>query len=841
MKNLLIKAISALLLHILYINVATAQSFVEDKNKIYSFAEDGTECIVHKDILLRPWLNRLSNDVFFTWVTHNGYIESFLVDPEINGLINPQDVSGHFYIKDSSSKEFFLINESGGGDNWEATIGLGYNRIEKKKLGIKASLTYFIPRKDNVLVVLAEIENTTNRARNLSVFGQVEWNLGDVTKKEVRPSDGLGGSQLNLYKKVYVKENTMFAEQTNWRYTAKCEPWPYTGYFKTNGEIESYETYRSNFLGHKKDWGNPIALNNEQLSNTDFWSYDEFPLGVIESVISLSPGESTKIVFMLGMERDKSSIESINKKYNNVMYAEEALEEVKNYYKDFLSKSVLIETPDRDNDRIINIWSQYHWRQFFKKDLNTESLGAGFWAYGLEGGSLGLHPEQFIVGQDMELLKNSLENIVLVNQNPDTSKNRFFMHPPAMLNSDLDAEWPPDEIADFYSSPHHHGIWTHLFTIYYYLLESGDFDYLAKELPYIDGTTGTVFEHIEKAIDITLKGLNKRGLCKISKGVGDWMDEFTKISKEGNAESIMLSAQVAFLLKNFAEVAKKVGQDDVSAKWMAKYEEIKAAVNRHGWDGDWYIRAFSDREPGIQPVGSNLNEEGKIYLNAQSWPIMAGIATTDRMNKSLTSVKKYLLSEYGPLVFWPSYSSYVDYIGTQSIYPPGFRNGNIYFRPTGWAVIAAAMAGKIDLAYEMYKNASLSERSKDMNTYLLEPYVYPENYIGPDHQRKGEGQFHWCFGEGTGWMWHSYIGYILGVRAELDGLLIDPKIPSHWEGYKVTKPFRGATYKIEVKNPDKLSSGIKWIKVDGETIKGQVIKPQRDNRLHKVEVMMGLN
>ena len=198
-------------------------------------------------------------------------------------------------------------------------------------------------------------------------------------------------------------------------------------------------------------------------------------------------------------------------------------------------------------------------------------------------------------------------------------------------------------------------------------------------------------------------------------------------------------------------------------------------------------------------------------------------------------------SKYGPLVFWPSYSKYVDYVGTQSIYSPGFRNGNIYFRPVGWAVIAAAMAGKVDLANEMYKNASISERSRDIDTYLLEPYVYPENYIGPDHQRKGEGQFHWCFGEGTGWMWYSYVGYILGVRAELDGLLIDPKIPRNWEGFKVTKPFRGATYEINVKNPDKVSSGIKWIKVDGKKLKGRLIIPHGDNRIHEVEVMMGSN
>jgi cellobiose phosphorylase len=202
-------------------------------------------------------------------------------------------------------------------------------------------------------------------------------------------------------------------------------------------------------------------------------------------------------------------------------------------------------------------------------------------------------------------------------------------------------------------------------------------------------------------------------------------------------------------------------------------------------------------------------------------------------------VEQYLSSDYGPLVFWPSYTKYVDYIGTQSIYAPGFRNGNIYFRPAGWAIIAAAMSNRVDLAHELYNNASLAVRSEDMETYLLEPYVYPENYIGPDHQYGGEAQFHWCFGEGTAWMWYAYVSYILGIRAELDGLVIDPKIPAEWNDFKVQRPFRGAIYEIEVNNPGHVSSGVRSIVVDGKKIKGNVIIPHEDHQIHQVKVTMG--
>ncbi len=321
-------------------------------------------------------------------------------------------------------------------------------------------------------------------------------------------------------------------------------------------------------------------------------------------------------------------------------------------------------------------------------------------------------------------------------------------------------------------------------------------------MPYIDGSQDTVWEHIKMGLEASSMVINERGLATIPKGVGDWMDEFTKISKDGKAESTMLAAEMAYILKGFSEIAEKVGKKEDSARWMTLYHKIEKGINDYAWDGEWYTRAFSDRTSPPQPVGSSKNEEGKIYLNGQSWPIIAGVAPLDRKNKALDAIDKYLTSDYGALVFWPSYNKFVDYIGTQSIYSPGFRNANIYFRPAGWAVMAAAMGGRADLANKLYNSTSLSERSKDINRYLLEPYAYPENYIGPDHARAGEGQFHWCFGEGTGWMWYSYVSYILGVRASLDGLTIAPMIPKDWDGYEVKKPFRGAIYEIKVKNPN---------------------------------------
>jgi len=381
----------------------------------------------------------------------------------------------------------------------------------------------------------------------------------------------------------------------------------------------------------------------------------------------------------------------------------------------------------------------------------------------------------------------------------------------------------------------------YLYSLYLYLIETGDVKMLDEQIPYIDGKHATGWNHLETALTISAKCIGPRGLPQIPAGVGDWMDEFTKISKDNKAESEMMAGELAYVYKGFAEIAAQNGHTGDSKKWMAIYNRMKDAVNNLAWDGQWYIRAFSDRGNPFIPVGSKVNEEGKIYVNAQSWPILSGIATPERATQSLASVKKYLMSDYGPLIFWPSYTHYVDYIGTQSIYAPGFRNANIYLRPAGWIIAAACLNNDADLANELYDKASLESREKDMEHFHCEPYVYPENYDGPDHRLKGQGEFQWNLGEGSAWMWDAYVGYILGVRPVLNGLLINPEIPAKWDGYKVTRPFRGSTYFIDVKNPMHLSNGVAYIKVDGRKIKGNVIYPFTDGKAHNVEVMMGLN
>lgn len=357
---------------------ARAQNTTPANQKWYEFSPDNKECIVYNANLPTPWLNRLGNDSFFTWVTQNGYTESFLLDPIGNALTNAPDHSGRVYITDKENGTSFQVNKPSGDSKWESHIGMGYNKISNTVNGITAQVTYFVPRDADVLVMILDIKNNSTTPKNLSVFSEVEWNLGDATKDFIYKGDGRGGSQFNLYKKAYMDKNIIIAKQPNWRSTAACISWPYTGYFSVSEPVTSYETVKNNFLGAGRDYEQPIAVEKGVCTNTDFWSEADYPVGVLNNSVKLAPGEKKTLVYVLGMDRDEKNISSMVAKYTNIDNANAALHQVNEFYDNLVANTITVQTPDKANDRMINIWTKYMWRQFWKKSLNNDAYGLGF-------------------------------------------------------------------------------------------------------------------------------------------------------------------------------------------------------------------------------------------------------------------------------------------------------------------------------------------------------------------------------------------------------------------------------------------------------------------------------
>lgn len=820
-----------------------SQEFVhgcEAGGEYFCFSKDGQECIIHSPDTPAPWMNLLTNDTFITWITHRGYIECALLDRLRNGLTNPQETSGLVYVRDRRTGKFFCVNAPTTGVAWECRHGLGYTKITASEDGISAEVTYFVPRNDDLVVWLIELSSVASS--DVDVFSVVEWNLGDLNKSLLFKDHGgggdpfTGGSQFNLFKKVSFDDGIQYATQNIWMsLTAAAGPWPYTGYLASSIQPTSFNCVKQKFIGLGRSTTNPEEVEQGKCSNQESWSNNEFPWGVFHHRIHLDPGVRKPIVMLTGMVRDRSTIPSVVKRHGSVEAAQNDLAVAREFWKQFLKSSIWIETAEPEIDRTLNVWAKYQWRSNMLKNLTTGRYGLGFWSYGLlsttSGGAL---TEVLAQPHDLTIMRDAVVQFLSL-QYQNTSLGKLYDEAPLINATDLHQPWPPKETRGPFEFPHSHET-DNIYPIAHYVLESGDGKFLDQMVPYLDGGQGTVFEHIANAMKYSVQGLSERGLPRLCRGMGDWNDDLNGLSVEGRAESVMLAMELCYHFREWAQLAGRYGRRRESLEWMATYQRIKDACNHYAWDGEWYIRAFTDRGSGLAPFGSSKDKEGRIFLNTQSLAVISGVAEGERARQCMRAVGKYLSSPYGPMLYAPAYTQYDLRAGIQSATAPGWRNANIYFRPTGWAVIAACLVDLPELAFTMYTNACLSRQSKDTRRYMCEPYVYAENVNGPDHPMAGAAQFQWNLGEGTNWMWRSYVYYILGVRPVFDGLCIDPRIPASWPGFALSRTFRNAHYRIAVRNPNHLTSGVKRMSVDGQLVAGNTVPVFTDGGEHSIEV-----
>jgi cellobiose phosphorylase len=275
---------------------------------------------------------------------------------------------------------------------------------------------------------------------------------------------------------------------------------------------------------------------------------------------------------------------------------------------------------------------------------------------------------------------------------------------------------------------------------------------------------------------------------------------------------------------------------------MASYNylanQMTQRVMEHGWDGEWFLRAYDHY--GAK-VGSKECEEGRIYIETQGICIMAGIGIDNgRAAKALDSVQKHLATEHGIILHHPAYTHYYLNLGEISSYPPGYKeNASIFCHTNPWIMISEIMLGHGDKAFDYYKRICPSAREPISNIHRCEPYVYAQTIAGPEAPTFGEAKNSWLTGSAA-WNLVAITQWILGVRADHDGLIVDPCIPKEWQGFKVTRRFRGATYVIEVNNPDHVCYGIRQVTVDGKPIEGNLLPIFGDGKVHQVSVLMGI-
>ncbi len=785
------------------------------------FSDDGREYVITRPDTPRPWVNYLTNGRYCAICSQTGGGYSFYETSGYNRITREypqtvvlQDRPGRYvYLRDTETGQLWSANWQpicGDKSGFIAKHGLGYTVVSYAHNGIESSITYYVPPRDSVEVWMVKIKNASEKRRRIRAFPFVKWDLANYAYNATESSFAV------LFHETMFEEGIIFASTRFWNIavSAAGNPnvrWDKWVFMTSSARIDAYDTLDEEFVGMYRSFSNPKALCEGQLTNSSGCGRDI--LAVLQHEFELDPDEEERFVVLVGVAHHKEDALTLKRRYDAWDEAERGLMEVRSYWEAYLNRTVC-ETPNPEFDIAFNVWNKYQaW---------VTSRWSRMDSYYIGGGS--------IVG-----FRDSWQDMLAILPNdPDWAKERVvYLLQHQFPDGSVLHNWDPLTNIGVKTGHSDDPLWL-VMGVVEYIKETGDLVFLDASVPYYDGGSETVRQHVLRALDYTLAHMSERGIPLIM--AADWNDGLDYVGRQGRGESTMVAGHLAWMLREVALLMWFVGNDSLAQKYIEERDRLIRNINEHLWDGDWYIRGT--RDDG-QPFGSSRNLEGRIYLNAQSWMVISGAAPRARALQCMNSVKKHLDTPYGPALFLPAYHEPDPKMGIITRFAPGTKeNGTIFCHPTCWAIMAECILGRGDQAFEYWSKVSFMHRGKEPEIFKAEPYVFSEYVHGPDSKYFGQGEFSWMTGTAA-WMWKVCLEWILGVRAEIRGLLVDPCIPSRWESFRVRRRFRRAVYDIEILNPDHLCQGVKEIIVDGKPHSSYILPVFPPGEMHQVKVIMG--
>ncbi|MBI4116071.1 MAG: glycosyl transferase family 36 [Candidatus Omnitrophica bacterium] len=791
------------------------------ESKYGYFTEDGLEYVITRPDTPRPWVNVICNGGYGLVESQTGGGFSWRENAQLSRITRwEQDLikdnwGKYLYLRDRESGEFWsgtwkpCTPEF---DFFEVRHGLGYSVLTSLYRKIRTEKTIFVDRKDPIEIWRLKLTNEDLKPRRLSVFSYFEWCLGNSadTHREFHKTfiethiDEKNHAIYGLKRPALVPGfiSTGLSEK------------PLEAFHAAHPKPVAYEGDKEAFFGRYGNDFAPEAVRKGRLSNTQGkWGDSTASLQVD---VDLAPGETKEVTFLLGATRSQEESVQLIQKYAVPQAVQKGLEEVKAFWRELVQAS-WVETPDEATNFITNIWMKY------------QTISGRIWArtgYYQCSGGFGFRDQL----QDSQ---------VFLPLNPELCKKQILLHAEQQFpDGTVHHWWHPGTRIGAVTDCSDDLLWLDFITLNY-LDETGDesiFDLKAKFLPDPETkkvTDGTLYEHCIRAIDKVFTRFSPRGLPLI--GECDWNDGLSHVGIHWKGESIWLGQFFYGILKRFRPYVEK--RDSKRAEeYEKRAEALKEAINKYAWDGEWYIGAT--RDDG-RPLGSKVCDQGKIFLNTQTWAVITNAATPERAKICMASAQKHLYSEYGPLLLTPAYSVTDPTIGYITRYAPSVReNGGLYTHAGTWAIQAECIMHNGEKAYGLYKSFNPIQRGLNPDHYFVEPYVTPGNVDGPDSPHFGRGGWSWYTGSAQ-WYYTVVMNWILGVRPVKEGLLLDPVIPKAWPGFKMKRKFRNATYEIEVKNPQGINCGVKEVKVDGKTQTSNLLPAFRDGKAHRIEVILG--
>ena len=803
-----------------------------------------------------PWINYLGTQGFFSLISNTAGGYSFYKDARLRRITRyrynnvPIDMGGrYFYINDNGT----IWNPGWSPvktelDAYECRHGMGYTVITGKKNDLKAEVTFFVPQDYDGEVQQVVLTNEGKSDKTFKFWSFAEWCLWDA-------QDDSNNFQRNFSTgRVEIKDSVIY-HKTEYRDRRN-----HYAFYSVNDKIDGYDTDRDSFIGLYNGFGDPQAVKEGKAYNSfaDGWA----PIASHYKEITLKAGETKTLVFVLGyvempqdqkFEADGKTINKVKalemiEKFNTPEKFAAGMKDLKAYW-DKLLGILTVDTPEDKVNRMVNIWNQYQCMVTFNLSRSASYFESG-------------------IGRGMGFRDSNQDILGFVHQIPDRAKERIIDIASTQFPdggcyhqySPLTKKGNADIGGDFSDDP----LWL-ILSVSAYIKESGDWSILDEMVPYDNDMSKaqTMLEHLKVSFYRIVNNLGPHGLPLAMRA--DWNDcinlscfsdtpgesfqTYTnpKFKAEGGyskvAESVFVAALFTFAGPNYVSILNHVGKKDEAAKAQAEIDKMKKVMMESAWDGNWFLRAY---DANGEKMGSKDCEESKIFIEPQGFAIMSDI-DKDATEKTLKAIDENLNCEFGLVLNYPAFTKYHVQYGEISTYPQGYKeNGGIFTHNNAWIICAAAYAGKGDQAFKYYSEIAPSYTEETSDIHKTEPYVYGQmiggkeagSDIGNGGKNYGQGKNSWLTGTAA-WNMVAISQYILGIKPDFDGLMINPSIPSSWDGFKATRLFRGAKYNITIKNPNHVCKGVKSLIVDGKAIDGCVVPFVEGKKEVNVEITLG--
>ena len=733
-----------------------------------------------------------------------------------NGV--PMDRPGHYvYVRDDDSGKYWSLSWQPVGlslndARYICRHGFGYSVYEAEAEEIKGAQTLFVPLDDDAEIWEVELTNLSKRERSLSLYGYCEFSFHhiDMDNQNFQMSLYATGSR---FVDGAVEYELHYEENSHEFFTSSFAP-------------DGFDCLRDSFLGAYRTETNPVAVETGRMSGS--YELGGNHCGALQKSLTLKPGERFRARFLLGTG-DARAARKAREKYTDA-YADKAFAALGDYWSQKLDV-LQVHTPEPDMDRSLNLWNLY------QSQVNvTFSRFASFIEV---GGRTGLgyrdtaQDVMCIPQADPQMCKKRIEQLLhgqvsmgygLHLFDPawfEAGKKQSFQSPTVVPAPDKQSmiHGLKDTCAD-------DALWL-VPAIAEYVRETGETGFLEQVIPYADQGSATVYDHMRAILDFSFSQVGQNGVCKGLRA--DWNDCLNL----GGGESAMVSFLLLWAVGHFCDMARHVGKQGDAEQYAAKAEQMKKTCQRVLWDGEWFLRGITGDN---RPIGSHTASEGKVHLESNAWAVVSGAATPKQGELCMDAVDEYLYTPYGLMLNAPAFVTPDDSIGfVTRVYAGVKENGAIFSHSNPWAWVAETALGRGDRAMKDYL-ALLPERQNDrLEIRQAEPYSYCQFIMGRAHTAFGRARHPFMTGS-AGWSYYAATRYMLGVRPGFDTLTIDPCIPAEWDGFTMTRVWRGATYDITVKNPEHVQKGVKAMRADGKPV--QAVARYASGR-HAIEVIMG--